>query len=172
MTSPLKRLRSLVSKRKPAKTKPAVPATLDEAVDLMVSWMSPADKAAFAAQPANAIRFPHFTSGMAMRNDWGLWFGKTGISRWLRDHGVFHGDDQSQTVYHALWHRLNNRPFDIEAQARYYADWWKAAYGTLWDGTPIPGYERRANDKGHLMTVHVHPDGSLTYPDRPLIPTR
>lgn len=102
-----------------------IPATLDEAVDFLVAHMSDEDKKAYAAgAPA-----PHFSLGMSMRNEWGLWFNKTSLAKWFRDHGVFHGDDRSGVIFDALRARLKGEPFDIKEQADYYRDWWMKRYG-------------------------------------------
>jgi len=109
------------------KSSPPIPRDLDEAVDLILTDATKADKADFAKQEGGfpgAQCSPGFFSGMGLRNAWGLWFGKTGISKWLRDNGIYHGDDQSSVIYHAVWCRLNGRPLDLVAEAAFYEGYW------------------------------------------------
>jgi hypothetical protein len=101
------------------------PTTLDEAVDYLVAYMSDDDKKAYAAgAPA-----PHFSLGMSLRNDWGLWFNETPLGKWFEANGIHHGDDRSGVIFDALRARLKGEPFDIKEQADYYRKWWKARYG-------------------------------------------
>lgn len=102
-----------------------IPDTLDEALDLIIHSSRKEDLAAFAATPeGDYATMLHFGAGMAMRNNWGLWHNETGIAKWFRDNGIFHGDDRSGTIYRALWCRLNNAPFDIKAEAAHYEAFW------------------------------------------------
>lgn len=136
-----------------------IPTTLDEAVDQLVAGMTEDDKTRYRAEREDypGIRF-HFSSGMAMRNGWGLWHGETGISRWLRERRIVHGDDQSATIYHALWRRLHGLPIDeawVAEQAAYYEAYW-ARHGLTWDMQPIPGFAHRPS-----RTLRVYRDGSI-----------
>ena len=121
-----------------------VPSTLNEAVDQLLSQMTEADKQAYRKEPADYPAIAgHFLAGMAMRNAWGLWFGKTGISRFLRKHRIVHGDDQSCTIYRALWRRLHDLPIDdawLAGQAAFYEKFWRES-GLTWDMKPIAGHK-------------------------------
>lgn len=121
---------------------PPIPTTLDEAVDQILAHMTKTDKIAFAAEPEDHPgSCLHFSTGMALRNEWGLWHGKTPISKWLRAHRIVHGDDQSAVIFKALWCRLQTPPriLDIAAEAEHYAAFW-ARSGLTWDMKPIPGH--------------------------------
>lgn len=104
----------------------SVPCTLDEAVSYLAAYMTNEDKRLFAAAPEGdyAARC-HMSTGMQMRNDWGLWHNETPLTRWLRDHGIHHGDDRYAVISKALWCRLNNVSFDIAAEAAHYKDYWE-----------------------------------------------
>ncbi len=116
---------------------PPIPETLDEAVDQIVAGMTEEDKAAAQREdPEHPFGYAHFGGGMAMRNGWGLWHGRTPISRWLREHGIWHGDDASAVIFKALYCRLTGKPFDIAAEAAYYRDYW-ASKGCGPDGSPL-----------------------------------
>lgn len=123
-----------------------IPTTLTEAVDQLIAQMDDDTKARARAEPADApFAAIHHGCGTAMRNDWGLWHGETGISRWLREHRIVHGDDQSQTIYTALWRRLHDLPIDdawLAEQAAFYEHHW-AQHGLTWDQKPHPDHKAR-----------------------------
>lgn len=114
-----------------------IPETLDEAVDQIISDNSKEAMDEFKLEPEDSpgARF-HFFGGMNMRNAWGLWYNETPISKWFQFHGVLHGDDRSGIIFKALWCRLNNKPFDIDAEAAYYINYWKQK-GCKADGSPL-----------------------------------
>lgn len=120
-----------------------IPTTLNEAVDQILAQMTAADKRAYAkGAEENAGVLLHHGTGTALRNDWGLWFDKTGISRHLRKHRIVHGDDRSATIFKALWRRLHDLPIDdtwLAEQAAFYEKFWNKS-GLTWDQKPIPGH--------------------------------
>ncbi len=126
-----------------------IPTTLDEAVDQILASMSAAERAAYAKEPEDypGIRF-HFSGGMAMRNDWGLWHHETPISKWLLSRRIFHGDDASCTIFRALWRRIHGLPLSEEwlaAEAAHYEAFWRDSAGLTWDMQPIEGFVRPAS---------------------------
>ncbi len=138
-----------------------IPTTLEEAVDQIVSTMSAADKDAYAESNPHFPGQGGFFGGMAMRNDWGLWHGETGISRWLRERRVVHGDDQSLVILRAVWRWLHDLPIGDEwmaEQAAYYEAFW-ARSGLTWDMQPIHGFVPkstrwlRCDETGHVEEV-------------------
>jgi hypothetical protein len=130
----------LANDKIPAKPTPAVPDTLTEAVELILHSTPPKDLTAFAHEdgdcPGSSF---HFSGGMAMRNDWGLWHGTSGVSRYLRENRIFHGDDQSATIFKAVWCRLNGVKLDLPAEARKFEEHWNRQ-GLTWDMKPMEGH--------------------------------
>lgn len=84
----------------------------------------------------------HHSLGTYIRNEWGLWGSETALSKHLESLGIFHGDDKSATIFRALWHRLNQRPFDISKDIEIYRAHW-AEFGLDMDGTPLQKKGRR-----------------------------
>ena len=121
-----------------------ITTTLDEAVGQLMAQMTEADKRTYRKGPeadAGAL-LPH-GPGTAMRNAWGLWHGKTALSKWLRSKRIWHGDDASCTIYRALWRRLHGLPIDdawLAEQAASYEKFWRQS-GLTWDMQPIAGHE-------------------------------
>lgn len=126
--------------------KTKIPSTLDEAVDQLISAMKPKDKRDWKTIPFDKIMgMIHHLGGMSLRNEWGLWHGKTDICKWLRVNRIYHADDQSSTIFKALWCRVNDQPFDIKTEAAEYERFWRETAGLTWDMKPIPGLDRSAS---------------------------
>ncbi len=124
-----------------------IPTTLDEAVDFLLSRMSEDDKKAYA----NGAAAPHFSLGMSLRNEWGLWREDSDLGKWFAANGIHHGDDRSGTIFDALRARLKGESFDIKAQAEWYRRFWEWSEETYRKGSGTVRYVKRA-------------DGSLCYP--------
>jgi hypothetical protein len=128
---------------------PAIPETLEEAVDQIVSVMDETTKVQWRAakSPEFTSNF-HFGGGMSMRNGWGLWHHKTPLSRWLLERRIFHGDDASQVIFNAVWRRLKGLSIDdawLAERAAFYEDYWARTAGLTWDQKPIPGWKAPKN---------------------------
>lgn len=117
-----------------------IPNTLDEAVDQILTLMTQEQKDAYAREPADrAGAAQHHGLGTAIRNDWGLWFGETPISAFLKANRIVHGDDQSAVIFRAVWNRLNGFSTNLETEAAYYEKHWNR-HGLTWDLQPLSGY--------------------------------
>jgi hypothetical protein len=122
-----------------------VPATLDEAVDFLLSRMSEDDKVAYRG----GAPIPHFTLGMTIRNEWSLW-DESPLSKWFKDNGIHHADDMSGTIFDALRARLRGESFDIKAKADWYRRFWE------WSASCM--------ENGGRFDIRQRKDGSLVYP--------
>jgi hypothetical protein len=111
---------------------------LDDVVADIIAHMTPQEIVDYKQEDSEypGIRF-HFSGGMSMRNNLGLWYNETPIARWFKENGIHHGDDRSACIYKALYARLKGIPFDIAAEARYYKEWWFKTYGTDYAGNKI-----------------------------------
>ena len=114
-----------------------IPTDLDAAVmQLMVLLEESHQLESFKNQPLGLCAgIYHHSLGTHIRNEWGLWGSETPLSKHLESLGVFHGDDQSSTIFRALWHRLNDKPFDVSKDVEIYRAHW-AEYGLDMDGVP------------------------------------
>ena len=102
-----------------------IPDNLDEAVNLLFSKMTDKERILYELEDED---YPgagfHFSGGMRIRNNWGLWRKDTGISKWFRENGIWHADDMSGTIYKALWCKVCNKPFDIKKEAKRHEEFW------------------------------------------------
>ncbi len=123
-----------------------IPATLDEAVDQILATMSAADRAAYAKEDEDYPgRGLHHGMGTGLRNDLGLWFNETALSKWFLARRFSHGDDRSAMIFKGLWRRVNDLPLSEEwlaEQAAYYETFWRETAGLSWDMKPIEGFMR------------------------------
>lgn len=105
-----------------------VPANLDEAVDYLVKNCITSDANFIKANPLNKfIAGSHMGGGMAIRNGWGLWFNETPIGKFFQERGLHHGDDRSAVILKAFWCKMNDKPFSLDTEIKYYRDYWTNA---------------------------------------------
>jgi hypothetical protein len=81
------------------------PRTLQDAVDLLVRTLSPAEKDDIAARSEDNLIDLHFGLGVRIREDFGLWRGNLAL---LRSCGSPDPDDASMAIIQALWARLRH----------------------------------------------------------------
>lgn len=83
-----------------------LPTIVEEAVALLMGRLSDEEKAFVRSLPEGELASRlHFTLGMAIRNDFGLWGGNKAL---LRSCGseTMSADDASSVIIKALWRRL------------------------------------------------------------------
>lgn len=97
-----------------------VPATLDEAVTILVESLS-SDDVLDIKNPKNDATHCHFTWGMLLRNEWTIWDKETKMVIWFKEHyGLDHADDISGLILECLWRDVNKQPRDIGNLVRKY----------------------------------------------------
>lgn len=88
-----------------------LPRTVDEAVDQLMAQMSPDDLTAIREMSVNDLISLHFSLGMTIRNQFGLWRGNDALLESCASvrgvpSGFFHPDSASGVIIEALWRRL------------------------------------------------------------------
>ena len=66
----------------------------------------------------------HFSLGMWMRNNWGLWGGSR-LSKFFNNMEIFHSDDMSGIIMTSYHRKLTNTPLEVEKQVAKYIAFWK-----------------------------------------------
>ena len=79
------------------------PATIDEAVGVVIATLSDEDKTAIAAMAESELIGLHFGLGAWIRNNLGLWKGNPALLAWTREG---HADDASMVIVEAAWRRV------------------------------------------------------------------
>lgn len=79
------------------------PATIDEAVGVVIATLADEDKTKIAAMPESALLRLHGGLGVWIRNNLGLWSSNKTL---LESAGASNPDDTSSVIILALWRRL------------------------------------------------------------------
>lgn len=72
-----------------------------------------------------AIADIHLGTGRIIRNNWGLWSGKSKLAKYFNDLGIHHPDDMSGIILTSLHRKLNNKPIELDKQVREYQLFWE-----------------------------------------------
>ena len=124
--------------------KDKIPNTILEAIQLLYNGLTASEKEFILGN--DAARVHHFT-GMAIRNEWGLWNKNSPIVKELQtEYGLFgHGDDCSGLILAGLWAHVRGQDVEktLAAEAdRYYAHWKREGLDPK-TGEPIKGFQRK-----------------------------
>jgi len=93
------------------------PVTFEEAVDLVAAGIG----ADTVEQP-----FFHMTGGMSLRNGLGLWNKEGALHQhMLRRFGLCHADDTGMLISHAAHAKVNDLPYDIDADITRCKEHWR-----------------------------------------------
>jgi hypothetical protein len=101
-----------------------LPATLAESLRALERLL-PADvQAAMRQGREDQMLDYHHPVGRWIRNEWLDGFGEKPLRRWFEHtHRVQYSDDMSGIVLRSFWRQLNDRPLDVEDQAREVRAW-------------------------------------------------
>lgn len=101
-----------------------VPPDLDSCLVTLEHELSTELQAEMKAGTESDMGRYHFSTGMWMRNEWGLWSGSR-LSRWFNDRGIFHPDDMSGIILTSFWRHLNDQPIGLEGQIAECQRYWE-----------------------------------------------
>ncbi|MEX0997950.1 MAG: DUF6794 domain-containing protein [Flavobacteriaceae bacterium] len=65
----------------------------------------------------------HFSLGMRLRNNWGLWGGSR-LAVYFNNIGIFHPDDMSGILLISYHRHINDKDLEIDKQIDYYKKYW------------------------------------------------
>jgi hypothetical protein len=101
-----------------------VPATLDEALEIILSRMPEQDRLYLEGCEKDPSPRFHFQLGMSLRNDWSLWEKGMPLVKWFNERGITHADDMSAIILTSIWSRARGVDLDLEGQIKSYQDYW------------------------------------------------
>lgn len=102
-----------------------IPKDLDEALETLRDMNDPAELAEWAAQSEDdATSGLHFSVGMALRNEWGLWHDSV-LAKWFKSKGIMHADDMSAILLTSFHRRTNGLDIELDKQIKRYQDFWR-----------------------------------------------
>ena len=101
-----------------------VPRTMEEAVAMVISGLSEADKTAIKDRRAQPEML-YFGTDMALRNDWSFWedtpLRRDCIAKWK----IAMADDLSGLLFAWVFAEVRGEPFDPEQHCQIYHEHWK-----------------------------------------------
>ena len=101
------------------------PKNLDEAISQLDILLTEKDKKdIFDMTEIDYTTNSHFSTGMWIRNNWGLWGGQE-LAKYFNGLGIYHPDDMSGIILCSYYRHLHNQDYKLEEQIKYYQDYWK-----------------------------------------------
>lgn len=99
------------------------PATLEEAIDIIVSNLNEEEREAVTM--TESCEF-HHDFGQSMRNNWGLWDAKSKLSRHFKKRfKLSHADDMSRMILEGVYALVKGEEFSPEEEAEAYLQYWR-----------------------------------------------
>ena len=65
----------------------------------------------------------HFTIGMNIRNEWGLWNGGP-LRDWFNNIGIYHADDMSGIILTSYQRYLRGEDIGLDERVKHYQQYW------------------------------------------------
>ena len=91
-----------------SKSRKKWPKTVEEAVNRMIQEMSEEDRTRLKNTPEKDLIMYHFSLGMWVRNEFGLWQGNDELLKsCAKKDPLIHPDDVSSIIIEELWNKLN-----------------------------------------------------------------
>lgn len=66
----------------------------------------------------------HLSTGMWIRNNWGLWKGGD-LLKYFNGLGIHHPDDMSGIILCSYYRHLKNLDYELDSQIKFYQDYWE-----------------------------------------------
>jgi hypothetical protein len=105
-----------------------IPKDLDECYEQLKEVASLDQLDQFSKLTQEELCTAHFSFGMSLRNDWGLWSGSP-LKDFFKSVGVYHADDMSAIIIKSFWCNLNGKPFNLYGEAVHYHKYWQEMCG-------------------------------------------
>lgn len=122
-----------------------IPPTLEDAINTVVDQLDAAS-IEHVKNPTTRPGSTHFFGGMALRNMWVHPAGSPLAAHFKTRFGLGCADDVSAIVLKGVWAKVRGTPFDPDAEATYYHDFWRKQGRSPIDGAlldvPIPPRDR------------------------------
>lgn len=101
------------------------PNNLDEAIhQLDILFPDSTKQKISKMEEREFIGNSHLSTGMWIRNNWGLWKGGE-LSNFFNGLGIYHPDDMSGIILTSFYRHIRNLDYDLDNQIKYYQDYWK-----------------------------------------------
>jgi uncharacterized protein DUF6794 len=104
-------------------TQQNAPKTLEEALTALDTLFTPRIKQWIDSVPESDMIQFHFSTGLWMRNNWGLWGGGP-LARYFNGIGIYHPDDMSGIILTSYWRRHHSQDLRLDEQVKSYKAYW------------------------------------------------
>ncbi len=102
-----------------------IPRDLDEAIEYFECNWSDSSLTEFKnKEEREAVTPLHFGTGLYIRNNWGLWSGRSDLAKYFSKLGVFHADDRSGIILTSLYRHVNNKEIRLNEQVEFCKAYW------------------------------------------------
>lgn len=102
-----------------------IPYDINDAIEQIDSFWNDSIKQDIKKMSENEfLGNSHFSLGMWMRNNWGLWRGSK-LSNYFNKLQVFHPDDVSSIILTSYYRYLSKQEIEFEKQIIYYINYWQ-----------------------------------------------
>jgi len=106
-------------------TKDYKPKNLDEAIQQLDILFPDSTKQNISKmEEREFLGNSHMSTGMWIRNNWGLWKGGE-LSNFFNGLGIYQPDDMSAIILTSFYRHIRNRDYDLADQIKYYQEYWK-----------------------------------------------
>ena len=99
------------------------PTNLNECFHELTKRTTPKSRDEFMRGPEDSVYGLHFTTGMGIRNGWGLWHGSK-LAKYFNRLGIYHADDMSGIILTSYHRHLNKKPVEMKKQVKFYRNFW------------------------------------------------
>lgn len=101
------------------------PKNLVEAMSQLDILLTKEDKKnIFDVTENDYITNSHFSIGIWIRNNWGLWAGQE-LAKYFNRLGINYPDEMSGIILRCYYRHIHNQDYKLEEQIKYYKDFWK-----------------------------------------------
>ena len=101
-----------------------IPETLEECYKVL-DELNPEDfQEWLRLNEKEAIAISHHGLGTWVRNNWGLWSGKSELFKWFKYNKIDHPDDMSSIILTSYHRYKNNKDIKLQEQFAKYIEFW------------------------------------------------
>lgn len=101
------------------------PKNLDEAISQLDILLTEKDKKdVYDMTERDYTTNSHFSTGMWIRNNWGLWGGQE-LAKYFNGLGIYHPDDMSGIILCSYYRHIHNQDYKLDEQVNDYKDYWR-----------------------------------------------
>lgn len=141
-----------------------IPQNLNDALTYLdCSWPTK-NKKVFKKTKEDDLSQFHFGSGLAMRNNWGLWQGSNELVKYFNALGIHHPDDMSGIIILSFHRKLNNKDLKLDEQVAFYKSYWEEAKKQEERFTARTDSLYKSFYKGDAVRLYFHLDNKNAKP--------